>query len=88
MTTAERDRSAWLDRMTTWPNGKALLMKPQSWQRKLLDGIAGASPPLTIMVRRWLPSDDDIFGSLFGPQALAARMFGRIDPHWYLGGGE
>lgn len=62
-------------------------MKLHSWQRKILDGIAGASPPLTITVR-WLPTDDEIYGSLYGPQALAARMFGRIDPHWYLGGSE
>lgn len=43
---------------------------------------------LTITAWRWLPTDDEIYGSLYGPQALAARMFGRIDPHWYLGGGS
>ena len=57
-----------------------------SWQYKLLEGLAGAGPPLTITARRWLLTDDEIYGSLYGPQALAARMFGRIDPHWYLDG--
>lgn len=54
----------------------------------LLRDVIDDAPPLTITVHRWLPTDDDIYGSLYGPQALAARMFGRIDPHWYLGGGS
>lgn len=64
-------------------------MSVPSWQTKMREGLAGASPPLSITLHRWLPTDDDIYGSLFGPQALAARMFGRLNPHWYLdGGGE
>ncbi|RFZ15033.1 hypothetical protein VIMS_02463 [Mycobacterium marinum] len=47
----------------------------------------GDSPPV-ITVNRWLPTDDETYDSLFGPQRLAHRMFGRIDPHWYLRGDE
>lgn len=61
----------------------------RDWTTILRAGLAGASPPLpNIIYRRWLPTDDDIYGSLFGPQALAARMFGRLNPHWYLDGSD
>lgn len=63
-------------------------MSVPSWQTKMREGLAGASPSLSITLRRWLPTDDDIYGSLFGPQALAARMFGRLNPHWYLDGSD
>lgn len=53
----------------------------------LMRSVFGDSPA-TITVHRWLPTDDQIYGSLFGPQWLARRMFGRIDPHWYLRGDE
>lgn len=58
------------------------------WAEFLQKGLAGASPPLSNICRRWLPTEDNIYGSLYGPQALAARMFGRLNPHWYLDGGD
>ena len=57
---------------------------PSIWDaiRPLLDDAE-----LNITVERWLLSDDDHYRQLYGPQALVARQFGRIDPHWYLDGG-
>ena len=65
-----------------------MVMSASSWPTKMREGLAGASPPLSITYHRWLPTGDDIYGSLFGPQALAARMFGRLNPHWYLDGSD
>lgn len=56
-----------------------------SWRVVLQRGIAGGSPRRATL----FPSKstaDGLLGSLFGPQWLAHRMFGRIDPHWYLRG--
>lgn len=58
------------------------------WAEILRKGLAGGSPPLSIIYRRWLPTDDDIYGSLYGPQALAHKIFGRLNPHWYLDGSD
>lgn len=61
----------------------------RGWAEILREGLAGARPSgVQIRARLWLPTDDDIYGSLFGPQALAARMFGRLNPHWYLDGSD
>lgn len=59
------------------------------WAEILRQGIAGARPSgVQVRCRLWLPTDDDIYVSLFGPQRLAHRMFGRINPHWYLDGSD
>lgn len=57
------------------------------WDDPLLREVL-ADANLTITVKTWIPTRDELYGSLFGPQKLAARMFGRIDPHWYLDGAE